>query len=465
MKRKLLAVVAADMVGFSRLIENDEITILSRQKNHFNDVIKPAIETFNGEIIKTTGDGFLATFESALDAVESSIEIQTKINALEKIFTSEQRIWYRVGINIGDVVVDEGDIFGNCVNIASRLESIADAGGICITSDIFQNIKNLTSHNFKNLGDQHLKNITQQINVYKIIVDEECLNQDNSISKILTEVDQEIRYCSSNDGTIIAYAKVGDGPPIIKAPNFMTSLEHDWRSPIWNHIYRFLAKKHTLIRFDQRGNGLSDWDVADISFQLFLEDMETVINTLNIDNFPLYGVSQGCPLSIAYAVKNPQKVSHLILLGGYSKGRAKRNDPNYQANSTMEQNMILSGWENENPAFRQFFASSMIPEASKEQMDVFNNICKIATSAKNAAKISLVNDNIDVSGLLHKIDIPTIIFHCIDDARVPISESKFLAANIKNSRFIPLKSKNHLVLETDQVWDMFQNEIDQFIKP
>ena len=320
MKRKLLAVVAADMVGFSRLIENDEITILSRQKNHFNDVIKPAIQNFNGEIIKTTGDGFLAIFESALDAVESSIEIQTKINALEKIFTSEQRIWYRVGINIGDVVVDEGDVFGNCVNIASRLEAIADSGGICITSDIFQNIKNLTSYNFKNLGDQHLKNITQQINVYKIIVGEEGLNQDNSTSKILTEVDQEIRYCSSNDGTIIAYAKVGDGPPIIKAPNFMTSLEHDWRSPIWNHIYRFLGKDHTLIRFDQRGNGSSDWDTPNISFELFLEDMETVVNASKLDKFPLYGVSQGCPLSIAYAVKYPEKVSHLILFGGYAKG-------------------------------------------------------------------------------------------------------------------------------------------------
>ena len=464
MKRKLLAVVAADMAGFSRLIENDEITILSRQKSLFNEVIKPAIKNFNGEIIKTTGDGFLATFESALDAVESSIEIQIKINELEKPFTSEKRIWYRVGINIGDVVLDEGDIFGNCVNIASRLESIADSGGICITSDIFQNIKNLKPYNFKNLGEQHLKNIAQQINVYKIIVGEEDFNLDNSIPKILTEVDQEIRYCSSIDGTTIAYAKVGDGPPIIKAPNFMTSLEHDWRSPIWNHIYRFFAKNNTLIRFDQRGNGLSDWDVPDISFQLFLEDMETVINELKLDKFPLYGVSQGCPLSIAYAVKNPEKVSHLILFGGYAKGRAKRNDPNYESNSAMEQTMILSGWENENPAFRQFFASSMIPDASKEQMDVFNNICKIATSAKNAAKISLVNDNIDVSSLLHELNVQTLIFHCTDDARVPISESKFLAANIRNSKFIPLKSKNHLVLETDKVWDMFKDEIDQFFK-
>ncbi len=286
----------------------------------------------------------------------------------DSLFYTVQKGQEKQDINIGDVVLDEGDIFGNCVNIASRLESIADSGGICITSDIFQNIKNLKPYNFKNLGEQHLKNITQQINVYKIIVGEENTDLDNSIPKILTEVDQEIRYCSSIDGTTIAYAKVGDGPPIIKAPNFMTSLEHDWRSPIWNHIYRFFAKNNTLIRFDQRGNGLSDWDVPDISFQLFLEDMETVINELKLDKFPLYGVSQGCPLSIAYAVKNPEKVSHLILFGGYAKGRAKRNDPNYEANSAMEQTMILSGWENENPAFRQI-SFDQLKEAYSQQVD------------------------------------------------------------------------------------------------
>ena len=351
MKRKLLAIVAADMVGFSRLIEDDEITILSRQKVIFNKIIKPEIKKFNGEIIKTTGDGFLAKFDSSLDAVESSFQIQKRVNLLEEKFSSDKRIWYRFGINVGDVVLDEGDVFGNCVNIASRLETISDAGGICITGDIFQNIKNLKSYNYKHLGNQRLKNISQLINVYKIIVDDKILDIENPKSKILTEVDQEIRYCSSNDGTTIAYAKVGNGPPLIKAPNFMSSLEHDWRSPIWNHIYRFLGKDHTLIRFDQRGNGSSDWDTPNISFELFLEDMETVVNASKLDKFPLYGVSQGCPLSIAYAVKYPEKVSHLILFGGYAKGRAKRGDTTYEANSTMEQTMILSGWENENPSF------------------------------------------------------------------------------------------------------------------
>ena len=148
MQRKLLAIVAADMAGFSRLIEQNELDILKRQKNIFHQVINPEIKKFNGKIIKTTGDGFLATFESALNAVDCSIEIQIKINDFELKYNDDDRIWYRLGINIGDVVIDEGDVFGNSVNIASRLEAIADPGGICITCDIFENVKNLNSYKF-----------------------------------------------------------------------------------------------------------------------------------------------------------------------------------------------------------------------------------------------------------------------------------------------------------------------------
>ena len=462
MKRKLLAVVAADMVGFSRLVENDEINILSRQKEYFNEIIEPEIKKFHGEIIKTTGDGFLATFVSSLDAVESTTNIQKIINVREKTQSNDKRIWYRIGINIGDVVLDDGDIFGNSVNIASRLESIADAGDVCITSEIFQNIKNLKSFDISHLGEQHLKNISQKVDVYKIKINHEEYNQ-NKENELLTEANQEIRYCSSKDNTIIAYAKVGNGPPLLKAPNFMSSLEHDWRSPIWMHLYRFLAEGHTLVRFDQRGNGSSDLEPLEITFNSFVEDMEAVVNESKIDKFPILGVSQGCAVSIAYAIRNPNKVSHLILIGGFSRGKGQRGDPSYEEKSKMEQTMILSGWEDENPAFRQYFTTSMIPEGSKEQMDSFNNIMKITTSAKNAAKISSVNDQIDVSDILLKLEVPTLIFHCTDDARVPISEGKFMAANIKNSKFIPIKSKNHVLLETEQGWDLFKEEVTKFL--
>ena len=462
MERKLLAVVAADMVGFSRLVEDDEISILSRQKEYFTEIIKPQIEKFDGKIIKTTGDGFLATFSSSLDAVESTINIQKVINLREKTQSNDKRIWFRIGINVGDVVLDDGDVFGNSVNIASRLESIADAGDVCITSDIFQNIKNLKSFDISHLGEQHLKNISQKVDVYKIKINHQEINQ-NKENELLIEANQETRFCSSKDGTIIAYASIGKGPPLLKAPNFMSSLEHDWRSPVWTHMYRHLAEKHTFYRFDQRGNGSSDLEPENISFNSFVEDMEAVVNESKIDKFPIFGVSQGCAVSIAYAYKYPEKVTHLILAGGFSRGRAKRGSSEYQDKISLEQNMILSGWENENPAFRKYFTSTMIPEGSKEQMDAFNNVMKVATSAKNALRIQTTNDQIDVSDLLPLIDVPTIIFHSLDDARVPISESKFMAANIKNSRFVPLKGKNHVLLETDKDWKLFKDEVTKFL--
>ena len=158
----VLAVVAADMLGFSRLIEDDEINLLSRQKNQLNTIIKPEIENYNGEIIKTTGDGFLAVFPSALDAVQSSVSIQKGIYEKELEKTNDKKIRYRIGINVGDVVVDDGDIFGNTVNIASRLESIADAVNICITNDVYHSIKSLKSLIIENIGEQFLKNISLQ---------------------------------------------------------------------------------------------------------------------------------------------------------------------------------------------------------------------------------------------------------------------------------------------------------------
>ena len=420
MERKLLAVVAADMVGFSRLIEDDEINLLSRQKNQLNTIIKPEIENYNGEIIKTTGDGFLAIFPSALDAVQCSISIQNGIYENELDNANDKRIRFRIGIHVGDVVLDDGDIFGNTVNIASRLESIADAGNICITNDVYQSIKNLKPLDIENIGEQFLKNISQKVQVYKINILEGDIKKIQE-NHLLTEANQETRFCSSFDGTIIAYASIGKGTPFLKAPNFVSSLEHDWRNPMWTHMYRFLAKEYTLYRFDQRGNGLSDLDPENINFESFVKDMEAVVNNSQINKFPIFGISQGCSVSIAYAHKYPEKVTHLILVGGYARGRAKRGNSDYKEKFELEKNMILNGWENENPAFRQFFSSTMIPDGTKEQMNSFNNVMKVSTSAKNAVKIISANDQIDVSRLLPKLNIPTIIFHIKNDAR-PISE-------------------------------------------
>ena len=458
MKKKKLSIVAADMVGFSRLIEEDELNTLNRQKAIIQNIIDPKLKKNNGKLIKTTGDGFLAVFENCDQSLFFSIEIQNQIIDQEKIIIPEKKIWYRIGINYGEIILENDDIYGNEVNIASRVESICESGGISITSSVK---KNLTEKKIKlkNIGYQILKNIKTPIEVYQLNFKDKNLKLD------LTEADQEIRYCLSKDHTTIAYAKFGSGPPLIKAPNFMTSLEHDWRSPIWKHYFNFFGSSHSFYRFDQRGNGFSDWDPQNISFNNFVDDLEAVVNDAGLENFPLFALSQGTAVSLAYAAKYPQRVNKLIILGGYARGRAYRMKPNeFEKISSMDESMILNGWEKENPAFRQFFTSSFLPGASKEQMDSFNNIMKFTTSASNAAKILQVNDQINVIEKLKNIEIPCLILHAEKDMRVPFTEGEFLAKHLKNSKLVSLPSSNHIILQQEDSWSIVQKEIKEFLK-
>jgi pimeloyl-ACP methyl ester carboxylesterase/class 3 adenylate cyclase len=458
MQKKKISIVAGDMVGFSRLIEEDEINTLKRQKIIIKDIIDPKLGENNGKLIKTTGDGFLAVFENCDQSLSFGIEIQNQIINQEKIIIPEKKIWYRIGINYGEIILENDDIYGNEVNIASRVESICEPGGISITSSVKENLKT-DNMKLENIGYQVLKNIKKPVEVYQLNLKDKNLDLD------LTESDQEIRYCLSQDHTTIAYAKFGSGPPLIKAPNFMTSLEHDWRSPIWKHYFNFFGSSHSFYRFDQRGNGFSDWKPQNISFDNFVDDLDAVVNDAKLENFPLFALSQGTAVSLAYAAKYPRKVSKLIILGGYARGRAFRMKADeFQKISSMDEAMILNGWEQENPAFRQFFASSFLPEASKEQMDSFNNIMKFTTSATNAAKILRVNDQINVVETLKKIEIPSLILHAEKDMRVPFAEGEFLAKHLKNSKLVSLPSSNHIILEQEDCWPIVQKEIMEFLK-
>ncbi|HEX9740672.1 MAG TPA: alpha/beta hydrolase, partial [Ignavibacteriaceae bacterium] len=178
---------------------------------------------------------------------------------------------------------------------------------------------------------------------------------------------QEIRFCTSPDGVNIAFATVGKGPVLVKAANWLGHLEYEWESPVWRHFLKELSKHHTLVRYDERGCGLSDWDVKEFSFNAWVNDLETVVDTLNLDQFPLLGISQGGSVAITYAVKHPEKVSHLILYGAYAQGRLRRSfSPNEAEQHRALTTLIKIGWGQDNPAFRQVFGNLFMPDASTE---------------------------------------------------------------------------------------------------
>jgi pimeloyl-ACP methyl ester carboxylesterase/DNA-binding winged helix-turn-helix (wHTH) protein len=295
-------------------------------------------------------------------------------------------------------------------------------------------------------------------------VDEATKTETSTSPKPATTSEQEVHFCTASDGVRIAYALAGSGPPLVKTANWLNHLEYDWESPVWSHLLHALAAEHRLIRYDERGNGLSDWNVNDISFEAFVRDLETVVDAAKLDRFSLLGVSQGCPVSIAYAIRNPGRVSHLVLYGGYVRGWRQRGDPAEIEKADAVQTLMRHGWGQENPAFRQIFTTRFMPSGTPEQMRWFNDLQRMTTSPDNAARIRRANENIDITDLLPQVRIPTLVLHCRNDAAQPHEEGRILAAGIPGARFVTLEGHNHLILESDPCWARFLDEIMVFLK-
>ncbi len=257
---------------------------------------------------------------------------------------------------------------------------------------------------------------------------------------------QQIRFCTTPDGVQIAYSITGHGPPLVKAANYLTHIEHDWHSPVWRHWLQGLSETHRLIRYDARGSGLSDWDVASFTMDDWVRDLEAVVSTLNLDRFPLLGISQGAAVCVAYAVKHPERVSRLVLYGGYARGRFHRNlDSQGQLEAEALINLIRVGWGKENPAFRQLFSTMLMPEADLEQMASLNQLAQISATPENASKMERAFYQIDVRHLAPKVTVPTLVLHARQDASIPMEEGRLLATMIPDSRFVQLgEQKPHL---------------------
>jgi pimeloyl-ACP methyl ester carboxylesterase/tRNA A-37 threonylcarbamoyl transferase component Bud32 len=276
-------------------------------------------------------------------------------------------------------------------------------------------------------------------------------------------MEQQIKFCTTDDGVRIAYATVGHGPPLVKAANWLSHLEYDWDSPIWRHLLAEASRDHTFIRYDERGNGLSDWNVANLSFEAFVEDLESVVEAAGLERFPLLGISQGGAVAIAYAVRYPERVSHLILYGAYARGWAKRASPEEIEQRQAQLTQVRLGWGKDNPAFRQLWTTLYAPDATPEQAQSFNDLQRVSTSPENAVRLLNEMGNIDVADLLPQVRVPTLVLHCRDEAGVPFEEGRLLAATIPGARFVPLEGRNHLLLEGAPSWGKFVREVRQFL--
>jgi pimeloyl-ACP methyl ester carboxylesterase len=274
---------------------------------------------------------------------------------------------------------------------------------------------------------------------------------------------QTIRYCTTGDGVQLAYSFAGEGPPLIKVANWLNHLEYDWVSPMWAPLFHDFTRHHQLLRYDSRGVGISDWHVEEFSFERLVEDFETVIDASGLDTFALLGISQGAAIAIDYAARNPDRVTHLVLWGGFARGRRQRGNQEDYAESEAFITLMRQGWGQETSPFRKMFASLYLPDANDEQIKWWTDMQRTATSPENAVRLRETIDDIDVSDQLAKVQTPTLILHSERETVAPLSEARFMAARIPNAKFVALDSANHLVMHQEPEWHRAVSEIETFL--
>jgi pimeloyl-ACP methyl ester carboxylesterase/DNA-binding CsgD family transcriptional regulator len=273
-------------------------------------------------------------------------------------------------------------------------------------------------------------------------------------------VKQKVRFCTAPDGIRLAYAVHGKGSPLVRVATWLTHLDYDWESPIWRHWLDALGEHHTVVRYDERGCGLSDADSGDPSLETCVADLESVVDAVDLDRFALLGVSQGAAIAVAYAVRHPERVSDLVLYGGYARGRRHRGQRE-QDDAVVAS--IRAGWTRADPTYRHVFSALFLPDGTPEQKDWYEDLLRVSTSAETAVRLFEARGWLDVSDLAPEVRARTLVIHARDDRVVPVEEGRLLAALIPDARLILLESANHILLADEPAWRYFVSELHAFL--
>jgi pimeloyl-ACP methyl ester carboxylesterase/DNA-binding CsgD family transcriptional regulator len=273
----------------------------------------------------------------------------------------------------------------------------------------------------------------------------------------------ETRFCTAPDGVGLAYAIDGEGPPLVKAGNWMTHLEYERESPVWRHWVRDLSRGHTLIRYDERGCGLSDREFEGTpTLDTFVDDLGAVVDAAELERFDVIGVSGGGPTAIEYAVRNTERVSRLVLYGSYARGRHRRGAGEAERSRLMIE-LTRAGWGGTVPAFRQVFTSTYIPSADEEQKRWYDELQQASSSGEMAARLWESRTETDVSDAARRVTQPALVLHARDDRAVPYDEGRRLASLLPDARFVTLEGENHILQEAEPAWQVFLAEVRAFL--
>lgn len=450
--RRIAAILSLDVVGYSAMMQQSAVGALRELNRIFRTIVRPAVQEFDGRIVKLLGDGALVEFSAARDAVQAAHRIQTALTGGD--------VRLRAGVHVGDVTVDGEDVFGDAVNIAARLQAEARPGDGLISrvavdmagGDLPSDIA------LKPEGSLRLKGVSRPVEALSLNLG----GAEMAMTLAALEQAQEVRFATSKDGVRLAWTAIGEGPVLVKAPNWISHLELDWKTVNGGWLAD-LARRYTLIRFDQRGNGLSDRDVSEITLERMVDDLEAVFDAAGIERAPIYCKSQGTAIAAAFAVRRPERVSGLVGFGGFRQGPLARSEPRHVELTAALDAMGRVGWDDEYPSIRDHFARILAPDATPEDQRNFAEAMRDTITAHEFSRFREAIGRIDVTDLLPQVQCPALILHSTGERMHPLQQGRSLAAGIPNSRFVALDSNNHVMPVYDPAWPVALREVTRFL--
>jgi class 3 adenylate cyclase/pimeloyl-ACP methyl ester carboxylesterase len=496
--RELAAIMFSDIVGYTALMGRDEQLAMRALAAH-RELLRRILPHFNGRLIGEIGDGTLSSFHSAFGAVNCACEIQASL-------AGDTELKIRIGIHVGDVVFTNNTVLGDGVNVASRIHELAPPGGCCISERVYDEIRNKPGLPVKFLGEKTLKNVDRPIRVYAmampgIAIEEDprvgsrrrwprrrlviglfaiaaavlgyelLYNEVATLARIYVprllppEVSQKIAYCTTKDGVRIAYGTSGNGPPVVIVVGMLTHLKLGLFSPTYNSAFlKPLIASHTVVQYDGRGFGMSDRGLKDYSVEARLRDLEAVVNTLKLDRFALYGISAGTDVSIAYAVKHPERVSRMVLYAGSADNRPEPSlTPDQQKMQEAGLTLLTNGWGSD--AIRELFASYEMPGASDVQKRFFSEVMRESATPEDFKAFQVTELLVDVKTLAMQVRVPTLIVQTRDDQINSLAKGKKLADLMPGARFVVVEGADHIpmpgTLESEQIAQVVVPFLDQ----
>lgn len=452
MKQKISAILSLDAVDYTKRMSEDADGTLSELESVFRRIVRPAAEHNSGRIFKLLGDGVLIEFTTASSAILAANTILAEMRG--------ESFSLRAGVHVGDVTIKGTDLFGEAVNVASRLQSSAKPGGGLVSKTAVEVAGTTLGVALQPESALHLKGISNPVDAYSIDLE----GDDRQRRNRRLAASQDIRFAKSADGTKLAWTSTGAGLKILATPNWVRHLEHDWTLNSIAGWLPLLSERYQLIRFDGRNNGLSERGVQDVSLERLVEDVEAVLDAAGLERLPLFGISFGATIAAAFAAKFPERVSGLVLMGGFAQGSRVRQQPGSAAHGQAMWDMSVEGWNDEYPSARDLMAQSFAPAASPHDQRKYAEFIKIAMDHEDWLKIIPLVGSADIVAELSKITCPTLVLHANKDRMHSIEQGRILAAEIADARLVSLDTANNTMPEYDRAWSKALKEIERFLE-